>query len=467
MAEKEIHLRDYLAVIRKHDFIVILSFLLIFGSALIMSFYIPREYEAAAIIEAKTESAPSSLSNLMQSFVPSGLDRVSMETICKRFVSRFILTEVVRNLKQRYPDFDLGPPEALEPRIKTRIIPDTRMIQVNVNMRRDEGGSQTAALIANELVFVMQDHLSKKNSAEMGRRRKFIDDKIRDVESQMNDSDQDIQRFLKDRGDDLVWAKKADYILARISSLVQFREQYEALLAAENKKLSELKSKIGSEPEWIEYSRTLSRDPLWDKNRTDLADLGNSVAAARAEFGEKSPRVKSIEAQIERIQKEMKVIAQEAVSAKTESRNPTYQNIMTQMIESELNSIAYEAQLKTVGKMLNELNEEKDRMFAEMPQSKFQLDKMRREIDFGINIYKVLLEKRLDTEVWAIESGDNEAIKEKGGLEFVDMAQPNSRLIKPRIKFIGAVAGLVGIAVGLAMAFWLNILKIPTNLQRR
>ncbi len=453
MAENEVHLRDYLAVIRKHDFIVILSFLTIFGSALIVSFYIPREYEASAIIETKTETTPSGLSSLMQSFVSSGVDQVSMETICKRFVSRSILTETTRNLDKKYPNFDLGPPEALEPRIKTKVVPDTKMIEVTVRMRMDEGGSQIATLIANELVSVMQGHLSEKISAKMEKRRNFIDNKIRDVESQMNNSDQDIQRFLKDSGDDLVWSAKADYMLTRLSSLIQFKEQYETLLAAEKKRLTELKSRLGSEPEWVEYSRTLSRDPLWDKNRTDLADFGNELAAARAEFGEKSPKVKSIEAQIDRIQDEMKNIASEAISAKTESRNPTYQTIMEQMIESELNSVAYEAQLRTVEKMLNELNEEKNRMFSEMPQSKYQLDKLRRQVDYGIDVYKALLEKRLEAEIWASESSDNEAVKEKGGIEIVDTAQPNSRPIKPRIKFIGAIALLVGLAVGLAMAF--------------
>lgn len=458
MAE-EIHIRDYLAVIRKHDFIVIVCFLLVFGAAFIVSLHIPREYEATATVEIKSNSETSGFSSIMQSFISRGADQVSLETICKRFVSRAVLSETIRNLKKRYSNLGLDSFEALEPRIKTKVVPDTRMIEVTVRMRRDEGGAQKATIIANELVSVMQNHLSQKTNAELAKRLRFIDEKMKTVETQVGNSDRDIQNFLRDSGDDMVWSAKVEYLLARLSKLIELREQAETLLAAEKQKLFDLKTKLKAEPEWVEYSRTLSLDSLWDKSRVDLAGLEKELAAAKAEFGEKSSKVRTIEAQINKVREDMKNMAKDIMSARTESRNPTYQTILDQIIESELNSIAYKAQLDTAEKMLNTLNSERDRMFSEMPQRKFQLDKMRRQVDYELDIYKLLLEKKLEADIWANESSDNEFGKGKGGLEVVDMAYPNAIPIKPRTKFIVFIAGLVGLVIGLAMAFMVEYME--------
>jgi succinoglycan biosynthesis transport protein ExoP len=455
MAEKEVHLRDYLAVIRKHDFLVAVSFLLVFGSALIVSLYMPRVYEASATIEIQSSTPPSGLSNLMPSVMLRGADQVSMQTVCERFTSRSLLSETIRNLKKQMPGMRGYPesPDALASRVRAKIVPDTNMIQVIVRMRRDEGGSQTAALVANELVSAMQSYRSAKTGSEMGRRQDFVDGKIEEVQLEIGKSDQDIREFLKSSGDAAVWSARADYVLARLSSLVDLKERSGMALAAEERKRQELESRLEKEPEWTEHSKTFSRDPLWDKYGADLANLKRELVATQAELGGNNPRVKVLEAQIGEIMEEMKASAQEVMSAKTESRSPIYQALLDQMINTELRMINYETQIKIVEEMLSALNDEKDKVFSEMSESLFQLDKMRREVDYKVDIHKSLLEKKLEAEIWAVENSGNGAGRIKGGIEVVDMAQPSSHTVSPRVKFIGAIAGLVGLVVGLGMAF--------------
>lgn len=457
MAEREVHLRDYLAIIRKHNFIVAASFLLIFGSALIVSLYMPRAYEAAAIMEIQPTTTSSGLSTLMQNVMSRGVDQVSMETICRRFTSRTLLAEVIWNLKKRMPEMNdyLGTPEALAPKIEAKSIPDTRMVQVMVRMMRDEGGSQSAARIANELVSIMQSHRSAKTDTEMERRRDFINGKLDAVTSQIRNSDDKIRQFVKSSGDTLVWSTHADYLMTRLANLVKLKEESRASLIAEQKKLAELKIRLKGEPEWTEYSRTYSQDPLWGKGRTDLMDLRKEIAAKLSEFGEKNPEVKLLEAQIVAVEEEMTGIVQEAMSpsARTESRSLIYQTLIDRIVGTEMNLIAYEAQSEIVEQNLNELSSERDQIFSEMPENQFQLDKMRREIGYEVNAYRVLLEKKLEAEFWASENSGDSIHRIRGGIEIIDMAQPGSSSVSPRIKFIGAIAGLVGLAVGLSMAF--------------
>ncbi len=457
MAEREVHLRDYLAIIRKHSFIIAASFLLIFGSALIVSLYMPRAYEAAAMMEVQPTTTSSGLSSLMQNVMSRGVDQVSMETICRRFTSRTLLAEVIWNLRKRIPEMNdyLETPEALAPKIEAKSVPDTRMIEVTVRMRRDEGGSQSAARIANELVSIMQSHRSAKTDAEMEKRRDFINGKLDDVTSRILSSEDKIRQFVKSSGDTLVWSTYADYLMTRLANLVKLKEESEALSIAEQKRLAELKIRLKDEPEWTEYSRTYSQDPLWGKGRTDLMDLRKQLAAKLSEFGEKNPEVKLLEAQIDAVEEEMTGIAQEAMSpaGRTESRSLLYQTLVDRIVGTEMNLISYEAHSEIVEQKFNELSSERDQIFSEMPENQFQLDKMRREIGYEVNAYRTLLEKKLEAEIWASENSGDSIHRIRGGIEIIDMAQPGSPPVSPRIKFIGAIAGLVGLAVGLAMAF--------------
>lgn len=461
MGRNEVHLRDYLAVIRRHDFIIIISFLLVFGSALIISLYLPRVYEATATIEIQQSTTPSGISGIMQNFISRGADQISMETICKRFVSNSILNETIHNLKNRslYTYKDLTP-DFLAPRINAKIVPDTKMIEVRIKLRRDEGGSQRAAKIANELIRVMQDQRGKKTDAEVVRRQDFINEKMKSIESQIDNSDQNIKSFLKNKGNTIAWSAHADYIFNRMASLMDLKEMNESLLSAEKKKYEELKTRLDKEPEFIEYSRTLSQNVMWNKYKTDLAELDLRLIDARAEFGDKDPKVKSLQDQIDQVKNKMKSLVQEdmEVSAKTESQNPIHQTLLDQVIGSELNQITFTARRDAADKLLKQVITEKDQILANMPENQYDLDKMSREVAYKVDVYKDLLAKKFEAEIMSLDSvGDKTRVK--GGIEVVDLAQPSSRPVSPRVKFIVVVAGIVGLSAGLAMAFLTEYLE--------
>jgi len=455
LVDKEVHLKDYISAIRNHIFVIVISFLLVFGTALIVSLYMPRIYQASAVIEVQDSTSASGLSSLMQNVISKGVDQVSMETICKRFSSNSILYETIHNLKSRYPlEYDdLESPESLIPKISAKIIPDTKMIEVSVKMNMDEGRSERAAIIANELVSVMQKQRSAKADAEMMRRWDFINDRLKVAESEIIESEEDIRQFLKENGNSIVWTANINNMLSRISDLIKLKESGEYALIAEEKKLDQLSAKLENEPDFIEYSKTFARNPLLDKYRTDLADLQKQyVAAMASELGVENPRVKSIKAQIDEVIEKTNSISQEEIASKTQSINPMRQSIMSEIINSQLRQIAYETQLNITKQTLDRLNAEKDRIFSEMPQNQYQLDRINREVEYKGVIYRNLLDKKLDAEILAIENkGDESRIK--GGIEIVDIAEPNIRPISPRVKFIGAISALIGIFAGLILAF--------------
>jgi len=305
----------------------------------------------------------------------------------------------------------------------------------------------------------MQNQRQEKTGSEIDRQQNFIDEKVKDIESQLENSDKDIKNFLKNKGDSITWSLYADYIFNRLKNLIEIKETNEFQLESEQKKLIDLKSRISKEPEFIEYSRTLSQDALWNKYRTDQADLNLKLIEAKSEsgLGSKNPKIESIQSQIDQLNDKMKSLGLELmnVSSKTESRNPTYESLARQIIESELNILAYSASIDSADRLIKKLDAEKEKIFSEMPENQYNLDKMNREIGYKLDIYKNLLTKKIESEIANLQSSDGIS-KIKGGIEIIDLAQPVSRPISPRIKFIMVIAGIVGIAVGLSMAFLID-----------
>ena len=82
MPPKEVHLRDYLSLLRKHDFLICFTCLIILGSALVVGLRLPKTYVASALIlvtESASNSSTSSV-NLFQSVLSGGIDKSEVET---------------------------------------------------------------------------------------------------------------------------------------------------------------------------------------------------------------------------------------------------------------------------------------------------------------------------------------------------------------------------------------------------
>ncbi len=327
------------------------------------------------------------------------------------------------------------------------------MIEVTIRMRMDEGGSELASIVANELIHVIQEQRSIKTNTEMAQRQDFIDDKIRVVEDQIDESTQKVRKFLKENGDSAVWNAYVDNILLRLSDMKKLKESSDALMNAELKKIDRLNAKLSDEPEFVEYSKTLSRDPLWEKYRIDLAELQKQYVAAQATaLGQENPAVKSLKAQIDEITEKNKSLVKDEISSRVQSLNPTRQAVLNQLIESQMNLIANRSQSELAEKLVKELELEKEKLFSKLPENQYQLYKMNRDVDYIFDVYKNLLQKKLEAELLALEN-NSESSKIKGGIEIVDIARPVSKPVSPRIKFISAIAAIAGVAVGIAMAF--------------
>ena len=177
MSQPEGHLRDYLQLIRKHDFTLCLSVLLVLGTALIISLRLPKTYAASTLMLLVQPSATSPLpsANLFQNVLSGGANRREMETISARFSTESMLKTAIENLEEsgNAKAVALFPPIGkLKRSLKAQLNPDSDYINLSVALTEPEGGERNAALLVNQLA---QDMKTLRRGDEETKLRKRIE----------------------------------------------------------------------------------------------------------------------------------------------------------------------------------------------------------------------------------------------------------------------------------------------------
>lgn len=460
MAQKEVHLRDYLAVIHKHDFLVFLSFLIILGSALIVGLHIPKTYEASALILVYANfNIPSD--NLFQSMLSGGTNRIEMETINRRLFTESLLQAVIESFEQhKVKGVEYLPSVGvLKRRIHAEIVPDTRLINVSIRMKEQEGGERNAAIFINKLVEMLQNLLDEEQNSEAQLRMSVIKKELDALKASLSEQEQKLLAFMKQYGIPNLWYERLSQKLMERRDVVELREQAYIALSNSELELDKIREELQNYPELIEYSRTMSDNPLWIKQLTDLDDIEVKIADTKARLGPESPALKGLEAQKHERESRLQNLINKTTSSITHTLSPTHLSLLESKITAEINHLRFGNMLQRCDARLEKIDEEFAQLISSIPERQFTFDQLTKEIESLYGINRELYKQKIEAQMLMGRSeydGSNLSNRPKGGISIVDKAQPQKIPVSPRLLFIAAIATIVGISVGLATAFMLD-----------
>ena len=193
MPQKEVHLRDYFTVIRKYDFIICLCFLLLIGTALVVSLHLPKTYVASTLLlfDQPASGPPIPSANVVQNVLSGGVDRSEMETIGQRFLSDSMITASIEQLEESGIGGVLyfPPVGKIRRNLKSKSRSDSQFIELSLSLSEREGGERNAALLTNQLVAEMQALRSKKESAKVDQRRQLLQEKWDELFKQVREKE--------------------------------------------------------------------------------------------------------------------------------------------------------------------------------------------------------------------------------------------------------------------------------------
>ena len=467
MPPKEVHLRDYLSLLRKHDFLICFTCLIILGSALVVGLRLPKTYVASALIlvtESASNSSTSSV-NLFQSVLSGGIDKSEVETINQRFATDSMLTRAIENLEDanlagvRY----LPPVGYLKKNLMVRNRPDTQYIDISLSLTEEQGGERNAALLVNQLVDDLQ---TMRHQEEMDRsvyRKQLLNEKLDDLLGQIRNLEESVFQFARENGTSAVWQVQLSVLLDRQTKLLDLQTQTISQLKASSLERSYLRSEIEKYPDFVKTGETLSEDPtsydpVWLSYHSILVNLETQRVGMESRVGETSPELKALDDQIADLKAKLAKASGENyyVTSTAQGFSPIRLSIENRLINLGANIPFSQSRLDEIKSERLVLDLQLEDLLDRVPENELFLEKLRREINVIHELRKEIFKQALNAEIIFSESNywnQNRANRlVTGGIEVVDPAVPRKIAVSPRIKLIGAIAAIVGVCMGISIA---------------
>lgn len=424
----EIDLREYLRVLGKWRWVIALVTAIAVTTAGILSFFVlPPVYEASTLLMV-ANAAPAQAVYRPQDEGLQGvvntvarLPQLTLNSYISQLTSPTLLARVVSALKLEEAGYTPG---ALAGMVQARLVKDTNLVQVTVSNTDPDLAAQIAGTISREFLAFISQH----NQEQMDRSVQFLEAPAAQMERDLAAAAAKLTEFeSQPRGvaylDEEIKAKTADLTRYQ-STLLQAQVEQELLAAG----IASLEARLAQTPQTIETEK-----PARPQSASGAAP------PASPESG--SPLVKRVEL------------------------NPLWVSLNDSLGGKRTALAEKQAQANSVGQRVAELQESLRHLQVEVTGKRSILDRLREDVDRLRKTRAMLSEKITETRIArSINLGETNV------LIVSPPVRPGSP-VKPNRSLNMAVAGVLGVMVGLALAFLLeyldNTVKTPEDVQRQ
>ena len=470
MSQQKEHLRDYLQLIRKHDFTLCLSVLLVLGTALVISLRLPKTYAASTLmlfVQPNTTSALPS-TNLFQSVLSGGVDRREMETISARFSTESMLKAAVDNLEEsgNAEAVSLLPPAGkLKRMLKAQLNPDADYIKLSLALTEVEGGERNAALLVNQLAEDMKTLRRGHEEIKLKKRMELLENKRQEIQTEIEKDSDALLVYVRENGSPETWVPTLTNLLQRHASVRENLETNQQQLHATRIHIAYLQEQLNLLPEQTKISETTSYDPVWLFQQEKLFNLESQRAADTEQVGKTASELKGLDAQIAEIREKSAKTSPTATTV-TSGTSAHYTYIKNQLLAFVPSLSRYENAVERLKQELSTLETELARMLEQIPENQITLTRMGAKIQKTNELAEEIAKRLLEAEILYAESKLNTARNQIGGIEIIDRAVPRKIPVRPQLRFILVIAGIAGLSLGVTTALLIEYFnKNPENLR--
>lgn len=453
--EKQVKLTDYLRVLYRGRWIIIISFLAVVGSTAFFSFTAQPTYEASVLVMIDQERGMERTLFEVPPFSRQTTMIRNQEEILK---SRHLAELVVRRLLAlgmrdslhlfRFEDKREGRSliysavRRLQDNISVNPIRDTDMIKIKVKAP----SSYEAAFLANTVVEVYQDYDRESSRGEVSEVVKFLEEQLRKKEKDLKESEEALRRFQeKERVVSLSEETKE-----MVAQLVEFESMYNEAktdLMAYQKRLEYLKNQLGERKERLEKDLAQISTPLIQELRRKLAESEAKIAVYKAEgISPDYPEYKKELEKVTSLKKRLTDQISKLLLTGITPDNPLApaQELLERIVEVEAEVQSYKAKTDALKKIV----EQYSRKLKTLPDKSLELARLERAKRVDENLYIMMKEKYEEARI--TRAG------QIGKIRIVDKAVPPEHPVSPKKKLNLILAALVGLGLGVGVTFLLE-----------
>jgi len=454
--EDEVSLYDYIKVVSKWKWFIIIGTFVCILTAGIVTLLLPKVYETRATLAMQGSVTPDVEIGILT--VPTGLS-------LDKFVSslpnnRDLNLEVIRNLGlDKSPD-ELTP-QALSQTVTFSLAKDSRTIAINVRY----GHSQKAKDIADTMAEVMKERYQVLNETEISQSQNLIDEQLNLAQTRLLEAEENLEVF-KETVDVDSLKKEIQSRVSQETSLTQEYSKITMFLVEEEAGLARAQGELEKQDRFYVLSKSIVEDAAYGRILDKLSK--EDIAALQGVKGE-SQQINPVYRNLEQIATNARISIARAkakkllVKERIEENRVALSKLQTQLAERE-GEWEHLTEAHDLAKKLL--------LKAKIEENKVALSKLQDQLAEKEPEWETLTEgyNRTREEYQSIRSAHQGAVKllaaaKTRQLKTVGTAGVPSKPIEPNTKRILLIAAAVGLLAVLFLAFFLEYLAKMKKLE--
>lgn len=444
-------IREYIRIILVHKWIILFAFLSVIGSTL---FWLHR---TVPIYEAKTvlmrEVVPSPTLSLLE-LSPRTPSPTSVENQRLMITSGLVLNDVIQKLKGFGIETDL---EELRRRIKVEIPRNTQGIEIKARAT----DPKKAAIIANTVANTYIEKLTQLKTTSVDDALSFLNFQMQTVERKLRKTEEELTRFKEKEGlFETVTSQGREVSSGLLNKLGELQSQLSKAQLDEELAMAELESlrkRIEDKRRMISGSElSTSQIEILQKKITEWKV---QLAILKEKYTETAPAVVAMENQINEAERQLQNEFRNLI-AEGANLNPVaeWQSLIQQLADLKVRVDGLKRRRALLERKIADFR----KSHPEIASKEVQLSKLERESRIYEQAYIQLMDKRSELELM-------KRMKDPG-VSIVEHASPPDQPISPKTKLSLMLGAVVGLALGLGTAFFLeyidNTIKRDEDVER-
>jgi len=446
----EITLSDIIQILKRRKWLLIATFVITAVLTLVYLFFIATPtYEITATIKLPKSSSGMSLSGAAALVLGGSTTSPAIDEQIEIIKSRKVLGNVVKELNLLdYFKKKAKNPEKVELTENWVIKKLAKDVVTATSKKNTSLISLTVALDDKELAYkiaqsVIKNYIEvakKLNKDENSYLYDFVRQQLPIVEKELAEVEAKLQEFQKTKS--LMPTEEIEQLIKiYISITSQFVNTQLAIQSAEAKivELNKIISEVKGLAKVQSYTPT---SPQLEQLKKELSQLEIQRSSLLLKYTEEAEHVKDVEKQIETVKKMINDELNRITSAKVEAQDPVLSELYTSLSKAITEKESLKAALQGLQKTKNDL----DNQLSKYPEIQREYVALQRDFTIKQKTYTVLKAKEEELRLSTAGMNFNVPV-------VVDEPYIPEKPTKPNKKLTLAVSGVLGIFLGILVAF--------------
>jgi len=399
MQEEEIDLREYINVLLKRKGIIILIFLIAVITVAIVSYFVLQPiYEANVVITVSTPKVINSL-----------VGEISLEEYKNLIKDIEIEEELIQKLDLNKPPIEVTPYD-LERMITIELPKGTNLIKMNLQA----SNSKSTKDIINTWATLFVDKNKRLYFDEVKKAKIGVEDKLKFAEQDFFEIEEKLMKFNETSNVEMI----EDEITYKIIKILSFKSRLvDIQLSIEKEKVikEQIVTTINEQEKVLKLNKSIVDDQFFRQLISKITD--NDLEIANLTYV-------------------------------SEVTNPIYYNLAQQLIYTNISINSLIAEENQVEKNINNFNVSLKDLKQALTEKKLNLSQLDREYHAKGKLYNIFYKQA--EEILLTETAEADLLK------IASLAYEPRAPIKPNKKLNILIAGVLGLFVGIFVAFFLE-----------